>query len=64
MVCDGYGPAASMVGACAEAGVMVETLNSSQHAQACGQLADAVISMTLATPGRIAASERCERGGG
>lgn len=47
IVCDGYGPAASMVGACAEAGVFVQTLNSSQHAQACGQLADAVISMTL-----------------
>jgi hypothetical protein len=47
VVCDGYGPAASMVGACAEAGVVVQTLNSSEHAQACGQLADAVIQQTV-----------------
>jgi hypothetical protein len=47
VVCDGYGPAASMVGACAEAGVFVKTLNSAEHAQACGQLADLVVQGTL-----------------
>jgi phage terminase large subunit-like protein len=47
VLCDGYGPAASMVGACAEAGVFVRTINSSEHSQACGKLADAVVQGTL-----------------
>lgn len=40
--CDGYGGAASLVAACEEAGLDVETTNGSQLAQACGRFIDAV----------------------
>lgn len=42
VVCDGYGPAASMVHALEEADVPVDTVTSSEHGQACGLLVDAV----------------------
>lgn len=47
VVCDGYGPAASMVGKIIQGGVNVRLLSSAEHAQACGQLADAVAQRTL-----------------
>ena len=47
IVCDGYGPAASMVKKVLEAGVDVRLLTSGEHAQACGQLADVVTQRTL-----------------
>ena len=47
VVCDGYGPSASMVKAVLEADINIRLLNSADHAQACGQLADAVTQRTL-----------------
>ncbi len=41
-VCDGYGPAASVVAELDEAGVKVRTVNAAEHAQACGRLLDMV----------------------
>jgi len=48
VVCDGYGPSASMVKQVIEAGVDVRLLSSAEHAAACGQLKDAVAERTLA----------------
>lgn len=42
IVCDGYGPAASVLKAVVELGVQVRTLSGQEHAQACGQLVDRV----------------------
>ena len=42
VVCDGVGPAASLVKACDEAGVSVEVLNTQDHGRACGMLVDVV----------------------
>lgn len=47
VVCDGYGPAASMVGKVMQAGVEVDTKTSEEHARACGQIVDAVSQQTL-----------------
>lgn len=41
-VCDGRGPAASLVPELRDQGVEVEMLNSSEHGQACGRLMDGV----------------------
>lgn len=45
--CDGFGPAASLVGSLADLGVKVVTLTSTDHGQACGQFIDAVQGRTL-----------------
>jgi hypothetical protein len=42
VICDGFGPAASMIPACKDADVAVETTTAGEMAQACGRLADAV----------------------
>jgi hypothetical protein len=42
VVCDSYGPAASILRAAEEAGLQVEALTSVEHARACGQLLDLV----------------------
>jgi phage terminase large subunit-like protein len=42
VVCDGYGPAGSIIGQIEEAGIKVEQLTSTQHGQACGRLVDQV----------------------
>jgi hypothetical protein len=42
IVCDGYGPAASVVADLADAGVTVRTTNTAEHSQACGRLLDLV----------------------
>jgi hypothetical protein len=42
IVCDGVGPAASLVAPLREAGLPVETVNTSEHGQACGRLVDMV----------------------
>jgi hypothetical protein len=42
VVCDGVGPASSMVQALKDAGVLVDTVNTSEHGQACGRLVDMV----------------------
>lgn len=47
VVCDGVGPAASLLVALDEAGVKVETFNSPEHGQACGRLVDMVNDGTL-----------------
>lgn len=47
IVCDGYGPAASLIPACVEAGLRVRALNSGEHAAACGLMSDAVAQRTL-----------------
>lgn len=47
VVCDGYGPAGSLVPALTEAGVKVTTLNSVEHGQACGLFIDAVQQETV-----------------
>jgi len=47
IVCDGYGPAASVVGKVMQEGTTVRLLNSEEHAQACGQLTDIVTQRTL-----------------
>lgn len=41
IVCDEYGPAASLLPALKDAGVKVRGLNSTEHAQACGMFLDA-----------------------
>jgi len=47
IVCDGFGPSASMIGPLTEAGVNVRVLNGQDHAQACGTLVDAVANRTI-----------------
>jgi hypothetical protein len=42
IVCDGVGPASSVVAAVEETGVKVERVDAAQHAMACAQLVDAV----------------------
>jgi hypothetical protein len=42
VICDGVGPAASLIPALTELDVEVETLNAQEHAQACGRLVDVV----------------------
>jgi hypothetical protein len=42
IVCDGVGPAASLVDSLRESGLPVETVNTSEHGQACGRLVDPV----------------------
>ena len=42
VVCDGYGPAASLVPAIEASGVEVTTVTAGEHAQACGRLVDLV----------------------
>lgn len=42
VVCDGYGPAASLAGELLDAGVAVKTVSTSEHGQACGHLVDKV----------------------
>jgi hypothetical protein len=42
VVCDGYGPAASLLQALDEAGVAVTTVTSSEHGRSCGRLVDMV----------------------
>jgi predicted Fe-Mo cluster-binding NifX family protein len=42
VVCDGIGPAASMVQALRDSGLPVTTVNSAEHGQACGRLVDMV----------------------
>jgi hypothetical protein len=47
VVCDGFGPAASVVREVEEAGVKVFAMTSGEHAQACGRLVDAVNERTV-----------------
>jgi hypothetical protein len=47
IVCDGYGPAASLVPFLVDKGLNIHTLNSGEHAAACGLMADAVTQKTL-----------------
>jgi hypothetical protein len=42
IVCDGAGPAASIVSDIDEAGIKVETVDAAEHAAACGRLVDVV----------------------
>jgi len=48
VACDAIGPAASLIPALEELGITVETVNSQEHAQACGRLVDMVADGTLA----------------
>ncbi len=48
VVCDGVGPAASLVVPLREAGVRVEVVNTPEHGQACGRLVDMVADKSLA----------------
>jgi hypothetical protein len=48
VLCDGASPAASLIVKLEELGVMVETVNASEHGQACGRLVDMVTDGTLA----------------
>jgi predicted Fe-Mo cluster-binding NifX family protein len=48
VVCDSVGPASSLLVALKDAGVKVETVNSTEHGQACGRLVDMVNDGTLA----------------
>jgi hypothetical protein len=48
VVCDGVGPAASMVPMLREAGVIVDTVNTPEHGQSCGRLVDLVAEGGLA----------------
>ncbi len=47
VVCDAYGPVASLLHQIEEAGVEVVTVTAAEHAQACGRLVDAVAEKTL-----------------
>jgi hypothetical protein len=42
IVCDGYGPGASLIGELRDAGVSVLTIDTTEHGQACGHLVDKV----------------------
>lgn len=42
IVCDGYGPGASLLGELRDAGVSVLTIDTTEHGQACGHLVDKV----------------------
>ncbi len=48
VVCDAYGPVASLLHQVEEAGVEVQTVTAAEHAQACGRLVDAVAEKELA----------------
>jgi hypothetical protein len=48
VVCDATGPASSLLVALGEAGVTVETVNATEHGQACGRLVDMLADGTLA----------------
>ena len=56
IVADGYGPSASMVRTLVENGVDVRLLNSAEHGQACGAMADAVAERTMRHLGSLALS--------
>jgi hypothetical protein len=47
-VCDGVGPAASLIVPLQEAGIRVEIVNTPEHGQACGRLVDMVAEGNLA----------------
>jgi hypothetical protein len=47
VVCDGYGPSASMVKQLIEADVDVRLMTTAEHGQACGRIVDAVVQRTL-----------------
>ncbi len=47
VVCDAYGPVASILQAVETAGVEVQTVTAAEHAQACGRLVDAVAEKTV-----------------
>ncbi len=47
VVCDAYGPVASLLHQVEEAGVEVVTVTAAEHAQACGRLVDAVAEREL-----------------
>ncbi len=47
VVCDAYGPVASILTAVELAGVEVQTVTAAEHAQACGRLVDAVAEKTV-----------------
>lgn len=47
VVCDGYGPAASIANQIDDAGLTVRRLDSGEHAQACGLLMDRIKAGTL-----------------
>jgi hypothetical protein len=53
VVCDGVGPAASLLVPLAEQGVRVEVVSSSEHGQACGRLVDMVTEGSLAHLGSV-----------
>jgi len=48
VVMDGVGPAASLLADLREAGLWIETVNTQEHGQACGQLVDMVAQGNLA----------------
>jgi phage terminase large subunit-like protein len=50
VVCDAYGPAASLLPALEELGVEVQTLTASEHGQACGRFVDAIAEGKLRFP--------------
>ena len=47
IVCDGYGPAASLVPELEQAGLTVRMFDSTEYANACGRLVDVVTEETL-----------------
>jgi hypothetical protein len=48
VLCDPYGPAGSLIVPLSEAGVKVQTINTTEHGQACGRLVDMVKDQSLA----------------
>jgi hypothetical protein len=48
VVCDGVGPAASLLQALRDVGLPVETINTNEHGQMCGRLVDMVVTGELA----------------
>lgn len=47
IVCDGYGPVASVLARVEDEDVVVRTITAAEHAQACGRLVDAIAERTL-----------------
>ena len=50
LVCDGYGPAASMMAKLEDEGLIVQTFDSGEYGKACGQFVDAVNEAALRYP--------------
>jgi hypothetical protein len=59
IVCDGFGPSASIAKRVDERGITVRRVNSGEYAQACGLFVDAVGERSLRHSARTSSRPRC-----